>query len=60
MATSLFGGNKVRLNFTHIEGNIFLLRASRAQFIGTVYTDSPISPEVASGIIREIKNTKRI
>lgn len=53
MATSLFGGNKVRLNFTHIEGNIFLLRASRAQFIGTVYTDSPISPEVASGIIRE-------
>jgi hypothetical protein len=53
MAASLFGGNKVRLNFTHVEGNIFMLRTARAQFIGTVYTDNPIYPEAVSAVIKE-------
>ncbi|GIV36147.1 MAG: hypothetical protein KatS3mg032_0526 [Cyclobacteriaceae bacterium] len=53
MACAMAGGQVVQLAFTAIEGNLPLLRTSRAQLIGFAYTKNPVQLDSAQAYIQQ-------
>ncbi len=53
MACAMAGGQVVQLAFTAIEGNLPLLRTSRAQLIGYAYTKNPVQLDSVQAYIQQ-------